>query len=281
MVFELHLPDDKGRWYFRPTADIYVEFERDEQGAITAMLMTQNGETTPMPRVADGDDLQLPSADEVMQIVHVQRGAEAYRTLDNLQMAGTIDFVNQGIAGTFTVTVAGFDRYRYTIDLGVFGWIDVAVGAQRSVEASNLGAFKIHDAMERRQALADHPMLLLDDWANWFTQVDVMSVEDTDDASLATLKCRIEDLPDVELIIDLDSGEVREINGGVEMDVVGTIPIATEMENYQTVAGCLIATRWVIEQMATGKVVLEVSDTKTNLDLPDDFFDLTEDHTLR
>jgi CubicO group peptidase (beta-lactamase class C family) len=281
MVYELRLPDEQGRWYFRATPEIYVEFERNENGAVTAMLMTQAGVTTPMPRLEDGDVTVLPTPDEIMQIVHEKRGAEAYRQLRNLQMSGTIDFVNQGITGTFTVTVVGFEKYRYSIDLGVFGWIDVAVDGGRSVGATNLGAYEVHDDKERRQALADHPMLLLDDWDNWFTQVDVMSIEDTDDATLATLKFQVEDLPDVEMVIDLDTGELRESRGGLDVDTIGTIPLSVEVMDYHDVAGCILAHRWIIEQMATGKVVLEVADVNTDLDLPADFFTLAEDYTPR
>jgi hypothetical protein len=39
MIFELHSPDDEGRWYFRVTDTIYVTFEMDDDGEPTMTRM--------------------------------------------------------------------------------------------------------------------------------------------------------------------------------------------------------------------------------------------------
>ena len=63
MVFELHAPDEDGKWFFRLTNTIAVSFDRNAEDEVVGMKMYQSGMTFELPREGAAVATEIPLAE--------------------------------------------------------------------------------------------------------------------------------------------------------------------------------------------------------------------------
>ncbi len=63
IVYELHSPDEEGKWVFRMTDQIAVSFVRDEEGAVIGLNMFQGGMKFEIPREGYIAPVEIPLAE--------------------------------------------------------------------------------------------------------------------------------------------------------------------------------------------------------------------------
>ncbi|MBT8484729.1 MAG: serine hydrolase, partial [Phycisphaerae bacterium] len=270
MVYELHAPDDEGRWAFRMTDAISVRFERDENDDVTAVTMNQSGldmrfdrSAPPPPR---DEETTTPTAAELMHVVHEQRGRDAYEQLLNLRLDGTIEFRNQGIMGTVTTLVSGFDRFWQRIDLGVFGWIQTSCIGEEGWRQSAFEPLDELDGPMLTQLRLGHPALVLDHWATRFESMTVTGLTE-DGVPMMLLEAEPAGLPAVKMVIDTSDGRVVRAEGGTRVAGGGTIPTSVRYEDYRTIAGVLLPFRSITKTPVYGEVVVQIERARPNVEL--------------
>ncbi len=108
LLYGLHDPNDEDLWVFMETDSIAVRFDRDENNAVSTLVFLQDGEETPAERL-DDTDIDLPSPEAIRAL--------APPVLGPCRQEGTVDFVHQGVTGSW-VTVWANGIYATRLDVG-------------------------------------------------------------------------------------------------------------------------------------------------------------------
>lgn len=148
LVYGLKDPDEEGLWVFMETPDIALRFETDDAGVVTALTLLQGEVETRAERM---DEVDLPPLTEVLALMVEDPPA--------CREQGTIDFVHQGVSGTW---VMEWDEQTFASRVDVPSGTDGVIVTREQL--STLSDFQedlvITDPVIVDQSWADHPASL-------------------------------------------------------------------------------------------------------------------------
>ena len=122
----------------------------------------------------------LPSADEIMAMVHNACGADRLSSLRNYVATGTVRMVHMGVKGEITSVVETDGRYRDDMDLGKFGHIRVRVDDDSAwIDIPAMPDTDLHGEFFEQVAL-QHPLVWLGNWRETFTELHVREKRERD-----------------------------------------------------------------------------------------------------
>jgi CubicO group peptidase (beta-lactamase class C family) len=256
MVYELHAPDDQGRRVFRIKDTLWLRVNEDESGEAVSLTMSQDGNESELPRVAGAEPAEaLPSAEEIMAMVHAACGAEHLGALHNYKASGTIRMVHMGLEGTVSSFVENGGGFRDDIDLGKFGhirlrvdgdsgWIDMPVMPDTDLDGELL-----------EQAALQHPLLWLGDWRETFSDIRVKEKREQDGQPVYVVSLKPPLGPANTLLVSVETGlpVAREISS---LTALGTrVPMKYTFGEYAEVMGVRIPHRYETENPFGGRSV--------------------------
>lgn len=257
MVYELHAPDEAGKWRFRVKKDISVAFEVAAGDATSATSLTihQAGTATKMTKKAGGP--ALPTVAEIAKLRRANKRTKAIGKLGLLEATGTVRMLGSGAKGKIRMI---FDqtRARTEIDLGVFGKvIEVDNGKRAWSEGTMSPAVTEVHGQYLEQSHQAHPLRLVGDLATAFSSVAVAARTKVEDGSRVRVDLRTGELPVLQVFLDPKTGDIRETKGMRLLPGAGAMPVSGELSDYREVFGLRIPFVIRSEDQPSGTVIVE------------------------
>lgn len=260
-VYDLHPPDEEGRWVFRAISLVAVGFTTSEDGRVTALKLYRGGsEQLELARVdgsepaADGAKIAaLPTVEDILALRTQAGDAAAYR------LTGRLRFVHSGVEGRMSHLADGAGRYRSDTDLGRFGWIHQAIGKDRGWTNSNIQPFQELEGKFFDQAIASQALAIPENWLQTFDSIKVSGTEMVGDRRAHAVQLRLAELPAITALVDATTGDLLRFEMTIFDPNLG-IAIATEtrLEDYRDLDGVRVAHRIVSRNELAGESVFEI-----------------------
>lgn len=278
MVYELHLPDEEGKWRFRINQQLAVTFDRDDNGEITHLIFYRGGQLNDkMARVAEKGDDQTPSvklADVIaLRATTISENAPSEAVI---RLTGKIHLKQAGISGDLSQTTLGNDHYRLDVDLGPFGNVKTAVSPEQGAVKDSFSPFVSLTGKYLRQAQQFYPMPDLD-WSSRFETIRFVKQEEINGTPVYVVRLKNPDLPNIINYIDTKTGLVIKQQGQMLFPGIGAMPISYKFEDYREVAGRMLPFKITSKDQQRGVVEVVLKEAKTDLKLEKDYFHLSED----
>ncbi|MHC4421147.1 MAG: serine hydrolase [Planctomycetota bacterium] len=267
MVYELHAPDAEDRWVFRIRDSLWARFNRDGAGTVTSLTMSEEGVESQLPRVADAETVALPSADEVMAMVHDACGADRLSSLRNYIATGTVRMVHMGVKGRITSIVDAKGTYRDDMDLGKFGGIHIRVDEDSAwIDVPAVPDTDLHGELFEQAAL-QHPLLWLGDWRETFTEIHVREKRERDGEEVYVVRLKPPLGAVTTLMVNAGTGlpVAREVSNLSPLGM--RIPLTYEYAEYHEVMGVMIPHRVAQQNPITGRTVVQYETFEPNADI--------------
>ena len=271
MVFELYPPDDEGRWVFRATDEIAVEFNESDAG-VESVTRYHAGQELVMPRL-DVASEPLPTVEDILALRDTDGRKVARAEIGTYLMTGTIRALQSGVQGTISTYVSGVDRIRVEADYGKFGSVRSAVTGDRAW-SETFGRFEELHGKRLEQAFQDHPAIS-DDWRGFFDSIRMLDTGELDGSRVYVLKLQRDDLPPVTVWVDADNGDLLKsetiilARGGIG------IPVVSLYEDYREVHGIRMPFRLIASNELSGRSVIQYDTIEANVEVNDDIFTLS------
>lgn len=268
MIYELHPPDDDGRWVFRATKDIWVQFDRDDDGNIVAMTMTQAGVATNLPRLPDAEPAQIKSAAEIEAMMRAHHGLDRLASLSNVRMTGTFRMVNQGLRGKFEALCADMKQFRVSMDLGVFGHIQMGIMGETCWSESAFQPYEELLGEQQDSVRLQHPLALFLPWSE-FETVRVLPDAELNGVRTHTVELARGRTKRV-ISLDAESGQIVKEVAMVPVPGIGRLSTETLLADYREVGGVLMPFHIETQNDLSGRTVIVLDTVDVNVSLGGD-----------
>ena len=255
-TYFLRPPDAEGWWTLRETDRLSVRFERGEDAdagtPATGITLRGPGGQATLPREAAAD--ALPDAASLEWRVQAEQGRDAWDRRLGLRLRGKVRLVNQGLEGACSLDLAGFDRLRDRLDLGLFGWMESGMFGGRAWFDASFQPFS--ELPEDAAAMLGqmHPALPMADWRQVFDTVAVLARRDSGDRRLLEVQGRREGRRPVIWLVDEATGLVHAIETSVLVPGMGMMPRTVTFEDYREIEGVRLPMRITTEDAGLGRV---------------------------
>ena len=272
-VFELHPPDEEGKWVFRANDGIAVEFNESDAG-VESMTRYFAGQELNMPRL-DVASEPLPTVDDIMALRDTANRKIALEEMGTYLMTGTIWAPQSGVEGTFSTYVSGINRMREDADFGKFGSTRSAVNGDRAW-SENFGRFFEWHGKRLDQAIQSHPAWISGDWRDFFDSIRVLNTAELDGRKVYLLRLQRGELPPATFYVDADTGDLLKSETIARAWRGSRIPVATRYEDYREVHGIRFPFRVVVSNDSDpSRTIIQYDTIETNVEVNDDIFTLS------
>ena len=273
-TYDLHPPDDNGRWVARANAGLTIAFDEADTGVVVGLDFKRPGRPALSLRAAGGNDTPLPSVDELLALRVTTAGGSGAVEVENYRASGTVRFPQAAVDGRFETTVAGDDRQRVEIDMGRFGQIRVSQDGDRAWRDTSfdMEPFDELRGTMLQQVRREHPAVLFGDWRASFDAATVVRTGDIDGRQIYVVRLETEDLPAIRLSVEAETGDVLRVERTLVIPGIGGMPVVDTYEDYRNVHGMRIPYRTIESNEATGRTIFEVESVEINVDLDEDAF---------
>ncbi|UTW59882.1 beta-lactamase family protein [Kordiimonas sp. SCSIO 12603] len=240
MVYELHLPDEKGHRQFRVNPQLSAKFTVGDSGAVEKLAIYRGERKALEATRANKADAgpQLPTADDIAKLRKVKEQVAAFQKAGGFRFKGTLTMKQAGVSGTLENIVPNEDSFEQHVDFGDYGQIRTVVNPEKAF-MDNLGDKQNLTGIYETQVRRDHPLAGLD-WATYYDQVLVVGQREHKGRKVLALRLKKEGLPDVRIMLDAETGDVLRARGRVLNQVTGPIPFETTFSDYRDVNGLRI-----------------------------------------
>lgn len=195
-VYELHLPDDTGRWPFRMSSDLAIRFNREEgehgEDAVTSLTIFHGDAETEHQKIGEPIEWDVPSVDELVDRVMVAHGISSERAIYPLMMRERVRLAHQGIHGEGIMKAKDPHTFHHRVDFGQFGSIDTVVEHDSGRVESPFGPPQDVREPHLSQLRAEHPTALYQDWRKTFDSIRILGLDGGERGNdLATIRVEL------------------------------------------------------------------------------------------
>lgn len=269
IVYELHPPNDEGKWVFRASDKIAVAFVKSGSGEVDAMKFYQEGRQWELPHTKTLESQELPTLEAIL----ARRSLSPWHELESLRLRGKIRMAQAGVEGHLTLAALGTERLRSEMDLGRFGWIRTVIAARSGHRDSNILPFQELSGKFLTQARLEHPAALWGDWRRFFDSIQVVGGESLDEKKVHVLLLTAGDLPALRLYVDAATGDpVKAEQQTLDPTLGQSVRTVTRFEDYREVSGLRLPFRSISSNEWNGRVVLQLEKVEPNVDLDESAF---------
>jgi len=273
MIYELHPPDDDGRWVFRVTDAVALTFTPDDTGRISVMTMHQAGQALDAQRV--GAPADLPSVEDVRTLRKAEERMAALAAMGVFRIKGSVRMANSGVEGTVSIIAEGTDRYRQEIHFGEFGQVTIALNGNRAWSESTFSPFDELLGQYLDEARNTHPAALIADFGGFFDSVEVVRRDEVDGEPVIVLKLTGGDGPKQTVFLSAATGDVLRADTRTLLPGIGALPTSTRYGDYREVHGLRIPFSVTSTNDANGRTELRLDSIEIDQAAPEGIFTLT------
>jgi CubicO group peptidase (beta-lactamase class C family) len=250
-------PSAEGWWTFRETDALAVRFDRVGDDPATGMtLRSPSGELELVREAADADD-PLPDVRIVEFSVQSNQGRDEWEARLGIRLTGRVRMVNQGLEGACSLDLAGYDRMRDRLDLGLFGWMETGMFGQRVWFDASFQSFGVLPEDAAPVLGQMHPALPMADWRQVYDSVAVIGRRAEGDRRMVMVQGERAGMRPTTLFIDDRSWLVNRIETTVLVPGAGMIPRTITFEDYREIEGFTLPMRIITDDRGIGRVVRE------------------------
>lgn len=254
MVYDLHKPDESGKWAFRIKPDIAIAFE--PANAPKKIILHQGGKTFDFLRVGSAKTKGLPSVEKVLAPAKIGKTERALAKLGVVEMSGEADFIQAGVKGTFKFVHAPDGRSSFSLDIGRYGKMHTVVYPDRGWEWTNFGPLDPLEGKYLEQAALIHLLSWSRDWTK-VLDVTVQAQSKFRGEPSWELRGAKGKLPQFKIVVDAATGDVRRVRYSV-LTPAGQIGATELLSDYRNVEGMRVPHRIERRTGPSGSIVLEV-----------------------
>ncbi|MCZ6835613.1 MAG: hypothetical protein O7G85_07550, partial [Planctomycetota bacterium] len=272
MVFELHPPDEEGKWAFRIQDRIKIRFNEDEEGRVESLTFFEGEMNYEMPRVADPEESSLPTLDQLHALRKSDERQAWLQKAGGIHITATVRLVNAGVEGTIEIKCQGTDQYSMHTDLSPFGFDYVAYDGHRGWTQSSFTPDEELEGKQLAQVRMGNPTAFLGALGNLYDSVRIVGVEEFEGREVIRVKLGRGELPDETAFFDAENGDLLKVNSS--MIVIGTITMSVVVlfEDYREIDGLRMPFRFISSSEANGKTIMQFEQLKTGLEFDDETF---------
>jgi CubicO group peptidase (beta-lactamase class C family) len=272
MAFELHLPDAQGYRQFRIKSDMSAQFESDETGKITHLVLYRDKEKVvdTAPRIASAQVVDLPSVDEIMALMDTKKRKKALKQKNGFALTGTIHMANSGITGTITTLFDANKKYRQHMDFGTFGEI-LVVANEKTAATSGINPYTEFKGKYLKQIRLDHPSVALD-LRSVADKIQVIGNNELNGSKVYVIRTMVKDLPSRTYYIDAKNGDILKLKTKLLNPTTGAIPITIEYADHKNRHGLRVPMKTTIKNPMMGKAIIEYKAFKAKQKFKDSQF---------
>ncbi|MGH1342159.1 MAG: serine hydrolase domain-containing protein [Nannocystales bacterium] len=259
-----------GRYEHEAGAPAWVEFVRDEAGAVISMRTSFAGTVELDPKYVP--DPSLPSVPDVLARVRAAHGIDNLPKAGTVQLRGTVTLKSRRLEGVFSST---FDSTHSNSSAELAGTEEVVVvsGDQAWYRATHLGAQELTGA-RRAQTLLDQVSVRYGDWSEHYESVEVLKRLEHDDQSVLLVRVVPKEGPGATMVVDEKTGRLIHTDTLVQVPGLGLVGVETDYGDFRDVGGMTLPFK-VVATYATpmiGTIVSVVTESKTGVRVPEDTF---------
>lgn len=255
-TFELHPPNDAGRWVFRAKADIELIFAEEGQ-AVTGLTVYRGGKQEAVFKRTAATAAKLPTPVELAKL----RGAASFEAaMDKvgvLEMRGTVRSHQTGLRGQITLYVARDGRAARKVDFGVYGWTTEVILPDRAWSTASFSPMNEEKGKYLVQAQLSHPLTVYRDWNKVFDSVRVTGTDKLDGREVYTVELIKDELPPMIAMVDRQSGDLLQLTSKQLHSFFGVIPTTTRFGDVRDVFGMRMPLRAASSDDHSGRVTVE------------------------
>lgn len=254
-----------------------IRVDRDAAGKITGITLRQPQGDFPLTRAAGGFNAPLTVEELMNKVVNAMGGEQALRRLTSLQQIVHVNFENQGLTGTGTISQRAPNLHREEGKLLALGkeiasMLEIFDGV-RGLETTtfappnHLSGAELAD----RRTSADFYAPL--NWRTLFKKIEITGMKKVgDEETYVVVKTPAEGHPVTDYVSTTTFRILRRDSLSSSATSQATQPITAIFSDFRPVGGVLMPFRIVTTQPSRGAVVVEVKEARANVVLPDTLF---------
>lgn len=253
-----------------------VRVDRDPAGKITGITLRQPQGDFPLTRAA-GFNAPLTVEELMSKVVNAMGGEQALRRLTSLQQTVHLNFENQGLTGTGTISQRAPNLYREEGKLLALGKEIASVteifDGARGLETTTFGPPNHLSGAELadRRTSADFYAPL--NWRTLFKTIEITGMKKVgDEETYVVVKTPAEGHPVTDYVSTTTFRILRRDSLSSSATSQATQPITAIFSDFRPVEGFLMPFRIVTTQPSRGTIVVEVKEARANVALPDTLF---------
>lgn len=228
--------DTPDRYVHEANPEVWIEFVRSEDDAISAMktFFGSRVETDPRHESQDG----LPSVDEVIAAVKQAHRTDRLSDLGAIRLSGKLKLESRQVEGPFTATLDA-TRERSEVKLGASEQVSLidADGAWTYSTGSDVAEL---EGTRLEQALLERLTARFGDWRDTHESVQVLKRIQLDDKPVLMVRVVPRESPGSTMFVDEASGRLIRIDGLVQLPGLGIVGVTSVYEDFRDVGGMQI-----------------------------------------
>ena len=276
MLWVLKPHDAPDRFVHEALDNVWVEFQRDEQGRVVAMKTSFGGKIEMDPKHGvDGHDPSLPTVDEVVSRFQEVHGLEKLPELGLIRSTGSLNFKSRGMHGRVTSTFDA-DRQRTDVRFGSMTETELQMDGRVWSKSSATGTQEL-EGLRREMARVERLVVRFGDWREHHDHVEVLKRIRKDDRSVILVRVASDNLPSSTLIVDEQTGKLLIADTLSVIPGVGIVGVRTHYEDYRDVEGLSLPFRSTskfstdligIVEMKVSKMKVGVKEKARDFEMP-------------
>ena len=272
MVYELHPPDEDGKWKFRATDSMALSFDMGEDGRAEHLHAHKNGEVVlELERAPDSEEMGLAGIEDLRRARGTSKRRAATANLGGLRFECVMDFPHAGIEAEMEILADGNQRLFSFLDAGIFGNESTYSDGETGWLKSDFQEDQEFGAAKAFETLLGSPWTLLAPWEDIFGEVKVIKRMARDKKS--TLKVRL--TPSIgdpwTVWVDEETGQVLELHA-IATEQGLSMPLQQTFSDWSEIAGISYPVTTEIVIPGNARFLVRVKDVETGLTFSDDDF---------
>ncbi len=272
-TYELHAPNEEGKWVFCVVDWIAVSFAKDDNGRVVSMTYYERDGRIEYKRVETNGAENPATLEEILTLRDAGRRKEALLGMGCFRLQGKMWLKQSGLEGSVTVHASGTDCLRTEVDYGAFGRIETVVTENKGWIKQAFGRVDELRGKFREQSMYMHPLAICGDWRGFFDSVSVIRSGDFDGCRVHILKLHSEEAPDYTVYVDADNGDVLKAETSlIHPGTMIMLPHTIRFEDFRNIGGLRIPFRVISKNEAAGCVLTQYLRIKTNIEAEGELF---------
>lgn len=253
-----------------------VRVDRDAAGKITGITLRQPQGDFPLTRAA-GFNAPLTVEELMSKVVNAMGGEQALRRLTSLQQTVNLNFENQGLTGTGTISQRAPNLYREEGKVLALGKeiasITEIFDGVRGLETTTFAPPNPLSGAELADKRTSADFYAPLNWRTLFKTIEITGTKKVgEEETYIVVKTPAEGHRVTDYVSTTTFRILRRDSLSSSATSEATQPVTAIFSDFRPVAGFLMPFRIVTTQPSMGTVVVEVKEARANVALPDTLF---------
>lgn len=253
-----------------------VRVDRDAAGKITGITLRQPQGDFPLTRAA-GFNTPLSVEELMSKVVVAMGGEQALRRLTSLQQTVNVNFENQGLTGTGTISQRAPNLYRQEGKVLAFGKeiasITEIFDGVRGLETTTFSPPNRLSGAELADKRTSADLYAPLNWRTLFKKVEITGTKKVgEEETYVVVKTPAQGNTVTDYVSTTTFRILRRDSLSTSATSEVTQAVTSTFSDFRPVEGFIMPFRIVTTQSSMGTVVVEVKEARANVALPDTLF---------